>query len=106
LFASQFHHLFPESEGDNAIEMKEVPVPMMALAGTGVSLSNFNKSCGALAPLLECRTGEHQAMEFTANMFTGVYNGHVSNFKLIKEKNVMASHSMMMDIYAQARYVW
>lgn len=45
-------------------------------------------------------------MEFTANMFTGVYNGHVGTFfKLIKEKNVMAFHSMMMDIYAQARYV-
>ena len=44
-------------------------------------------------------------MEFTANMFTGVYNGHVGTFKLIKEKNVMAFHSMMLDIYAQARYV-
>jgi hypothetical protein len=52
--ASQFHHLFPEFEGDNAIEMKEVPVPMIAVVGTGVSLSNFNRSCGAVTPL-ECR---------------------------------------------------
>ena len=38
-------------------------------------------------------------------MFLDVYLGHLGTLKDIDDKNAMAYHNMMSDIYSQARYV-
>jgi hypothetical protein len=70
-----------------------------------MNLQNIYVICQLYAGLHEWRGGEHWVIGFSANMFLDVYLGHINTLKSIKEKNGMAFHSMMMDIYAQARYV-
>ncbi|KAI9454589.1 hypothetical protein BJY52DRAFT_1225060 [Lactarius psammicola] len=54
------------------------------------------------ASIYEWRTGTQQAMEFSANSFFDVYQGHVSTLQLIKTNRGNAFHKMMADIYSQA----
>ena len=61
--------------------------------------------CQLYASLHEWRTGEHRPIGFSANMFLDVYLGHINTIKYIEENNPTAFHSMMADIYTQARYV-
>ena len=53
--------------------------------------------------LYEWRTGKQQVMEFSANAYLDVYNGHVNTLKHIQEHRAGAFHLMMVDIYAKAR---
>ena len=47
--------------------------------------------------------GKQQVMEFSANTYLDVYNGHVNTLKHIQEHRAGAFHLMMVDIYAKAR---
>jgi hypothetical protein len=42
-------------------------------------------------------------MEFSANAFLDVYEGHVNTFTHVWENRENAYHIMMADIYSQAR---
>ena len=61
-----------------------------------------NLSIKLYATLYEWRTGERQTMEFSANAYMDVYQGHVNTFKHILEKRERAFHIMMSDIYSRA----
>jgi hypothetical protein len=54
------------------------------------------------AAIKEWSTGTHKAMDFSANAFLDVYDGHVNTFKHIRNKRTEAFHIMMSDIYSQA----
>ncbi|KAI9444390.1 hypothetical protein BJY52DRAFT_1194415 [Lactarius psammicola] len=90
-FANRFNYLFPSSETLNGVTVYEVPVPMVALVATAL-----------YAALYEWRTGEHQVMEFSANSYLDVYQGHVNTLRLIQKKRGSAFRSMMANIYSQA----
>jgi hypothetical protein len=51
----------------------------------------------------EWHTGVHKAVEFSANAFLDVYNGHINTFTHIRENREEAYHGMMGDIYRLAR---
>ena len=55
--------------------------------------------------LYEWHTGEHRSLDFSANMFIDVYNGHIATLKGAEGDNASGFHGMMADIYAKARYV-
>ena len=44
-------------------------------------------------------------MEFSANAFFDVYEGHANTFRHVWENREGAYHIMMVDIYRQARWV-
>ncbi|KAI9451374.1 hypothetical protein BJY52DRAFT_1191052 [Lactarius psammicola] len=90
-FASRFNHLFPTYQGNDGMVHQEVPIPMVSLVATAL-----------YATLYEWRTGEQQALEFSANAYMDVYHGHVNTFKHILENRERAFHTMMSDIYTQA----
>jgi hypothetical protein len=54
------------------------------------------------ATLYEWRTGEQQVMEFSANAYLDVYEGHVNTLKHIQGERENGFHLMMADIYACA----
>ncbi|KAI9439471.1 hypothetical protein BJY52DRAFT_1129260, partial [Lactarius psammicola] len=70
----------------------EVPIPMVALVATAL-----------YASIYEWRTGVQQPNEFSANAYFGVYHAHVTSLQVIREKRKNAFHTMMADIYSQAR---
>ena len=47
--------------------------------------------------------GKHQVLEFSANAYMDMYQGHVNMFKHILEHREHAFHIMMSDIYSRAR---
>jgi hypothetical protein len=53
--------------------------------------------------LYEWRNGVHQPTEFSSNSYLDVYDGRVNTFNYIWERHPGAYHSMMGDLYAQAR---
>jgi hypothetical protein len=55
------------------------------------------------AAIHEWRTGKHQPMDFSANAYLDVYQGHIDTFHYIQERRPRAFHTMMSDIYSQAR---
>jgi hypothetical protein len=42
-------------------------------------------------------------MDFTANAYLDVYLGHVNTFDHVRAERSNAFHTMMADIYSQAR---
>jgi len=56
------------------------------------------------AAIQEWSTGQHKAVEFSANSYLDVYLGNVNTFCHIREKRPEAFHVMMHDIYLQARW--
>lgn len=110
-FASQYEHLFPTHKGDDGKECREVPIAMVSLVATAVSdviLSRLfcyraNLIYQLYATLYEWRTGELHTQEFSANTYLDVYLAHVGTIKHILESRPPAFHTMMSDIYTQAR---
>jgi hypothetical protein len=82
---------------------------MVALVATAVSASMTlvfvfaNTSHQLYAAIQEWRTGVKRSVEFSANAYLDVYNGHVNTFNHIREKREESFHVMMCDIYSQAR---
>lgn len=107
-FAQRHHSRFPTFQGSNGGMAREVPVPMVALVATAVSvvflLSSLctNMKYQLYAAIREWRTGRHQPAEFSANTYLDVYNGHVQTFRYISENQNGRFHLMMSDIYARA----
>jgi len=107
--AAKYDHLFPIHEGDDGRPSREVPIPMVALVATAVSLvlslfcilTNFIYEM--YAALYEWRTGVHQKLEFSTNTYMDVYLGHVGTFKHILGHRERAFHVMMSDIYTRTR---
>src|SRR6267154_469252 len=68
-YAHQYNHRFPKFTGSNGVEVREVPVPMVALVATAVS-STYQHRCHTnwesqlYAAIHEWRTGVHQAYDF------------------------------------------
>ena len=107
-FAGRFGYLFPRHEGLNGVMIKEVPISMAALVATAVRSSfafqNWYSNIDQLyAALYEWRSGIYQNMEFSANAYFDVYQGHIGTFNNVQEHRDSAFHVMMGDIYAQAR---
>jgi hypothetical protein len=55
------------------------------------------------AAIQEWRTGVQKKAEFSTNAYIDVYNGHVNTFQHIRVNREEAFHTMMADIYQQAR---
>ncbi|KAF8270614.1 hypothetical protein EI94DRAFT_1797987 [Lactarius quietus] len=89
-FAKKYNYLFMIFEGCEG-EMIEVPVPMVVLVATVL-----------YATIYEWRTGEQQVMEFLANMYLDVYNGHVNTLNHMRDKHPGAFHLLMADIHVRA----
>jgi hypothetical protein len=109
-FSSRFHHLFPVFRDSDAVWKHEVPISMVALVATAVSpapnlLCNltYNSHRQLYAALHEWRTGTQNSLEFSTTSYLDVYDGHVNTLLLIRDKRNNAFHTMMADIYAQAR---
>ena len=47
--------------------------------------------------------GEQKDVEFSANAYLDVYNGHVNTLRHIQEHRAGAFHLMMVDIYTKVR---
>jgi Domain of unknown function (DUF6532) len=58
------------------------------------------------AAIYEWRSGKYLVTEFSANSYLDVYMGHTDTLNHIREKNILAFHSMMTDIYTQAAYAY
>jgi Domain of unknown function (DUF6532) len=66
----------------------------------------LNARVGQLyATIYEWRTGRQQVTEFSASTYLDVYLGHVHTLNHIGDKREGANHTMMGDIYSQARSV-
>jgi Domain of unknown function (DUF6532) len=111
-FALRFRELFPVHQGNDGMVLREVPVPMVALVATAVSATYDLLLIGIWLKLMsnqlyaaiqEWRTGTHRTQDFSANSFLDVYSGHVNTFNHIRERREDAFHTMMSDIYMQAR---
>jgi uncharacterized protein DUF6532 len=57
------------------------------------------------AAIKEWKSGEHKAIEFSANAYLDVYNGNVETIKRMRMDHEDKFHLMMSDIYLQARLV-
>ena len=57
------------------------------------------------AALHEWRTGIYQAVEFSANSYLDVYNGHINTFYHVLDERSAYFHHMMANIYSQASIV-
>lgn len=53
--------------------------------------------------LYEWHTGEHQSLDFSANMFVDVYNGHIATLKGAEGDNASGFHGMMADTVSMPR---
>ncbi|KAH8979769.1 hypothetical protein EDB86DRAFT_2835705 [Lactarius hatsudake] len=93
-FVSRFHHLFTSHRGEDGVEHREVPMPMVALVATAL-----------YATLYEWRGGEQQTTEFSANAYMDAYLANMNTLKHILNHRAHAFHIMMSDIYTQARRV-
>lgn len=110
-FARRFASSFPTHQGFGGVDKPEVPVPMVALVATAVRSTFIRLNCCAngnlneqlYAALYEWRSGTHQFMDFSANAFLDVYDGHINTFQHIQKHRNKAFHIMMEDIYSQAR---
>ncbi|KAH8978804.1 hypothetical protein EDB86DRAFT_3090016 [Lactarius hatsudake] len=91
-FVSRFHHLFTLHRGEDGVEHREVPMPMVALVATAL-----------YATLYEWRGGEQQTTEFSANAYMDAYLANMNTLKHILNHQARAFHIMMSDIYTQAR---
>ncbi|KAH8979695.1 hypothetical protein EDB83DRAFT_2327068 [Lactarius deliciosus] len=91
-FVSRFHHLFTSHRGEDGVEHREVPMPMVALVATAL-----------YATLYEWRGGEQQTTEFSANAYMDAYLANMNTLKHILNHRARAFHIMMSDIYTQAR---
>ncbi|KAF8257046.1 hypothetical protein EI94DRAFT_1819298 [Lactarius quietus] len=89
-FAKKYNYLFLIFEGCEG-EMIKVPVLMVVLVATAL-----------YAMIYEWHTGEQQVMEFSANLYLDVYNGHVNTLNHIRDKHPGAFHLLMADIYVRA----
>ena len=58
------------------------------------------------AAIQEWRTGVQKKAEFSTNAYIDVYNGHINTFQHIRVNREEAFHTMMADIYQQARWTW
>ncbi|KAF8257052.1 hypothetical protein EI94DRAFT_1843047 [Lactarius quietus] len=94
-FAKKYNYLFPIFEGRKG-EMIEVPVPMVALVATAL-----------YATIYEWCTGEQQVMEFSANAYLNVYNGHVNTLNHIHDKCPARSMEMMGTlVFPSPTLIW
>jgi len=90
-FVNRFRMEFPVHQGSDGVVLREVPVPMVALVATAL-----------YAAIQEWRTGVQKNIEFSANAFLDVYNGHINTFNHIRNNREGAFHTMMTDIYTRA----
>ncbi|KAI0309504.1 hypothetical protein OF83DRAFT_1071948, partial [Amylostereum chailletii] len=66
----------------------EMPPSMVALIFTVV-----------YASLYEWRSGECRPVEFSANMFTDAYHGHIATLQHIKDNRPALYHKMMHELW-------
>jgi hypothetical protein len=108
-FSSRFHRLFPVFRDANAVWKHEVPIPMVALVATAVSPAPQTLTVSLIthrqlyAALHEWRTGKKNTVEFSTTSYLDAYNGHVESLLNIRDNRNSAFHTMMADIYTQAR---
>ncbi|KAN0137667.1 hypothetical protein V8E53_004492 [Lactarius tabidus] len=87
-FVARHQSLFPSHRGPDGVVSWEVPKTMVALVATGL-----------FAALKEWGTGEHKHYDFTANMNTDAYDGHILSLNKIEAAQNGFYHCMMADIY-------
>ena len=93
------------------MELIEVPIAVVALVATAVSVSmtsyqnltSSNMSHQLYAAIKEWDTGSHKTIEFSANAFIDVYDGHINTFEHLRKNHADTFHFMMSDIYSQVR---
>jgi Domain of unknown function (DUF6532) len=107
-FAHRFNHRFLVRKDSNGVPMREVPIPMVALVATAVSvivilLHHANVMYQIYVALDEWRDGVNQPLQFSTTVYLDVYNSHVASLRTIEKERTKAFHLMMQDIYTQAR---
>jgi hypothetical protein len=55
------------------------------------------------AAIHEWRNGTQQVTEFSASSYLDVYRGHMDTFNHLEEMKLGTFHSILADIYSQAR---
>src|SRR6266404_2141535 len=110
-FAGQFEARFPVHQGPTGETKQEVPVPMVMLVATALSVFKMLQvMCGAnmdyqlYVTLREWHSGERQAIDFSANSYLDVYIGNMDSINLYRENHNAAYHDLMAYIYSQAWY--
>jgi hypothetical protein len=93
----------------------EVPIPMVALASTAVSLhyslkspaNNFNKTFACIDEFLtHSRSKSDEAVsDFSTSIFLDCYRRHIGYLDNYKSKHPIPFHVTMGKLYAKARYV-
>ncbi|KAI0317283.1 hypothetical protein OF83DRAFT_1172143 [Amylostereum chailletii] len=92
LFVQRHMARFPYTVNpENEKHELEMPPSMVALIFTAV-----------YASLYEWRSGERRPVEFSANMFTDAYHGHIATLKHIKDNRPDAYHKMMHYLWLTA----
>ncbi|KAI0819371.1 hypothetical protein BC628DRAFT_1036872 [Trametes gibbosa] len=85
-----FPDMFKSSLADRQQE-PEVPMAMVALAGTAIH-----------AGLLQWQTGQYLKIDFTSNAFLDKYREHITFMAHTQDKNARAFHTMMHNLYKAA----
>ena len=101
---------FPRYEGEDGVTVVEVPVPMVALVATAVSVLISFEWCHSdmyqlYAAMDEWHTGVHQSLDFSTDRYMDIYQGHIDSLNYIHERRSGAFHLMMGSIYAEAKWV-
>ena len=107
-FVNRFRDDFPSHQGNDGMEFPEVPIAMVALVATAVSIPTYqylsltNVLLQLYAAIKEWESGSHRIVEFSSNAYLDPYNGHVNTLNHIHDNREDAFHVMMGDIYSQA----
>ncbi|KAN0103980.1 hypothetical protein V8E52_011444, partial [Russula decolorans] len=83
-------HLFPRYRDGEGVMKPKVPDAMVALAATAV-----------YSAILDWRTGEKNAFDFTTGTHIDVYDGNINTLKNMQLQHPNKYHTMMADIYAK-----
>jgi hypothetical protein len=105
--------MFPVYQHNDGVVLREVPIAMVALVATAVSviynitsyhyLTLSNVSLQLYAAIQEWCFGTQKSGEFSANSYLDVYTGHVNTFNHIEKHRKDAFHLTMAYIYSHAR---
>lgn len=109
-YAHRYDYRFPRYRSNDGVVVREVPVPMLALVATAVSVTHklrlhTNLKSQLYAAIYEWRTGVRQASEFSTDAYLDAYNGHIGTLKHIEVERPAAFHTMMAHVYTLARYL-
>ncbi|KAF8258515.1 hypothetical protein EI94DRAFT_1815161 [Lactarius quietus] len=88
--ANKHHDRFKSSLPDTHPKELEIPIPMLALAGTAVH-----------AALDDYSSGIYKKSDFNANLYEDIYRRHAKFLDHIQKGSIMKYHRLMADLYTQ-----